>query len=456
MAWASFQAICGLVIGLLFGSQFGIGAFIGAAAQKLVGVYEIAAPVLVFAILGPSLLKLLRHDRGELQRFSVFAVAWFSVLRLGVCVAAALVVAFVYHLPLSVAVGSGPSATVAASMSWNSLLILTENRYLLTFVIACLSAYLLRGRSGILVDYFLRMPDFIEAGGNLLTRLTGLFGFLVGVYIISLPDILLTSIHHIGGNLRPLEFGWFQIETGTAQGLMQVYLAVTALTAVLCLALHAFLVTWARLRISGFTVRGYLAGYLLRVYPLIWSTGAESLAIPTNLATLRRYGRGIPDALRDLTVGFAATLNLNGTLICCLVLIPAVCATIGHPLGIVTFLSCLPVIFVLGYAIPGIPGELVIFGDPITQALGISGSGRDLFLLLFLGWQIGLTDAFRSAGSATDCVPATLLLTNAYRRRFAIATMAEPVQTSHAPIGRSSAPGVMVAETSPEGGRHGG
>jgi Na+/H+-dicarboxylate symporter len=121
---------------------------------------------------------------------------------------------------------------------------------------------------------------------------------------------------------------------------------------------------------------------------------------------------------QDLTIGLAATLNLNGTLICCLVLVPAVCLTIGYPLTVSTLLGCLPLIFFLGYAIPGIPGELVIFADPIAGALGLGGAERHLFLVLFLTWQVGLTDAFRSAGSATDGVPATLLLNRIYHSRF--------------------------------------
>jgi hypothetical protein len=83
----------------------------------------------------------------------------------------------------------------------------------------------------------------------------------------------------------------------------------------------------------------------------------------------------------------------------------------------------------LGYAIPGIPGELAIFADPLAQALGISGPERDLFLLLFLSWQIGLTDSFRSAGSATDAVPATLLLTHAYRTSSPVDTASRTPQS---------------------------
>lgn len=409
---ASAPAVCGLIAGLVLGTWFGLGPAIGAAAQALIGFYETVAPVLIFAILGPSLLRLLRHDRGEAGRFTVYAVAWFSGLRLAVCLIAALAAALVYRLPLH-------DGVQRAGMDWEALPAFFENRYLFTLTAGCLTAWLLRHRHGRAVDFFLRLPDGIEAAGNLLTRFTPVFGFLIGVYIVSLPDMLAAAMGRMHGPaLHPVMFRWLDIDTGAPGGVMSIYLAVTALTALLCFGLHAALVVWVRLRTPGFSVRSYLSGYLIRVYPLIWSTGAESLAIPANLATLRRYGRDEPAALRDLTSGLAATLNLNGTLICCLVLTPAVCMAIGHPLSVLALFGCLPLIFVLGYAIPGIPGELAIFADPIAQALGLSGGERDLFLLLFLSWQIGLTDSFRSAGSATDGVPATLLVMRGYRTRF--------------------------------------
>ncbi len=408
MGSAAFQALAGFVVGLLaghwVGPWVGLGSVIGAVAQQGIGIYETAAPVLIFAILGPSMLNLLRGGQGSPRHFTLYAVAWFSALRLLVlCVAAAAVIA-VYRLPLS-----GSSISAWAGQSIGTAM---ENRYLLAMVAAALVAWLLRHRDGAAVRGFMAIPDWIEAAGNMLTRFTPLFGFLMGVYVVSIPEIQAAA----GGSaLHAVSFRWFDIGPNRP---MAIYLTVTGITALLCLGLHAALVIRARLTLPGFSIEAYLSGYLLRVYPLIWSTGAESLAIPANLAILRRYGGAVPDVLRDLTVGLAATLNLNGSLICALVLIPAVCMAIGHPLSAPELLACLPLIFILGYAIPGIPGELVVFADPIAQALGVTGTERDLFLLLFLSWQIGLTDSFRSAGSATDAVPATLLLTHAYKKRM--------------------------------------
>jgi len=403
MGWAAVQALAGLGLGLVAGHWLGLGPVIGALARQGIGIYETVAPALIFAILGPSMLNLLRNGQDSPNRFTLYAVGWFSALRLAVLSAAAAAAIVLYRMPLG-----GPAVAI-----WHapSIAALVENPYLLAMLAAAATAWLLRHRDGTAVNAFLAIPDWIEAAGNILTRFTPLFGFLMGVYIVSVPDILTAA----GGSvLQAVSFRWFEIGPNRP---MTVYLTVTSLTALLCLGLHAALVTCARLTLPGFSVKAYLSGYLLRVYPLIWSTGAESLAIPANLATLRRYGGAVPDALRDLAVGLAATLNLNGSLICCLVLIPAVCMAIGHPLSAPALLACLPLIFILGYAIPGIPGELVVFAGPIAQAIGVTGTQRDLFLLLFLSWQIGLTDSFRSAGSATDAVPATLLLTHAYKKR---------------------------------------
>ncbi len=417
MAGASVRAICGLAAGLLAGGWLGLGPAIGAVGQSLIGGYEAVAPALIFAILGPSLLKLLRQGYAEgaaassPSRFALYAIYWFSGLRATVCIATALAVSAVYRLPLL--------GTDWHLPDWQTLSGLVQNRYLATLAGAGLTAWLLRRRDGPGIALFLSLPARIEAAGSLLTRFTPLFGFVVGVYIASLPDMLTTAIGRMHGPpLHAVAFRWFEIDTAAPGGPMAAYLTVTGLTALLCIALHAVLVALVRLRLPDFSVSRYLTDYLLRVYPPIWSTGAESLAIPANLAMLRRYGGNAPDAMRDLTSGLAATLNLNGTPICCLVLLPAICMAIGHPLSILELFGCLPAIFILCYAIPGIPGELAIFAAPIAQMLGLSGGERDLFLLLFLSWQIGLTDSFRSAGSATDAVPATLLILHGYRGRL--------------------------------------
>ena len=380
MAGASVRAIGGLLAGLSVGGWLGFGAAIGTVGQALIGVYEAIAPALIFAIFGPSLLKLLRQGRtkgltavpgSSPGGFTLYAIAWFSGLRAAVCIATALAATAIYRLPLLASgshTGSGGHAMRA----------LAESKYLATLALAGLTAWLLRHRHGRAVDCFLSLPDRVEAAGNLLTRYTPFFGFLVGIYIVSLPDMLTAAIGHSNDPaLHAVAFLCFEIDTKLPGGLMTVYLAVTGLTALLCFVLHAVLISWVWLKTPDFSIRFYLSHYLLRVYPPIWSTGAESLAIPANLAMLRRYGGAVPDAVRDLTSGLASTLNLNGTPICCLVLVPAVCMVVGHPLSALDLFGCLPLIFVLGYAIPGIPGELAIFAAPVARMLGLTGGEYD-------------------------------------------------------------------------------
>jgi Na+/H+-dicarboxylate symporter len=442
------HALCGLVIGAFCAAALNLGPAIAAGAQALVRIYESLAPLLLFAILAPSLTRLLVQNVGGLRRFSLFTVIWFSRLRLAVCAVAGGLVVLLYGLPPEVA-STAPQATKPAANLLQAVVTdVAGNEYLLAIVASGVTAWLLRRRQGRVVTWFLRLPDLIEATGNVLTKLTGVFGVLVGAYIVTLPSFLRAAVGEIGGaELHPITLHGWQIDMAAPGGLLRAYLFVTAVTAVICISFHVILVTWSRIVIPGFRIKAYLFGYLVRVYPLIWSTGSESLAIPSNLSTLRRFGGNIPIAMRDVTVSLAATLDLNGSSICCVVLVPAVCMTIGYPLSALQFAACLPLIFLLGYGIPGIPGELVVFAGPLAQLLGLHGQQHELFLLFFLSWQIGLTDSFRSAGSATDNVPAVLLANESYRRRFG----AQILGASVAPAGGS----VAAPSSAPVGGVHG-
>jgi hypothetical protein len=63
LAGASVRAIGGLLVGLSVGGWLAFDAAIGAVGQTPIGAYEAIAPAPIFAIFGPSLLKLLRQSQ---------------------------------------------------------------------------------------------------------------------------------------------------------------------------------------------------------------------------------------------------------------------------------------------------------------------------------------------------------------------------------------------------------
>jgi Na+/H+-dicarboxylate symporter len=75
---------------------------------------------------------------------------------------------------------------------------------------------------------------------------------------------------------------------------------------------------------------------------------------------------------------------------------------LGVQISFLQLLFSLPVIFILGYAVPGIPGELVIFAGSMGILLGIPADTLPLFLALYLTMQIGLPDSFRTGCNSTD------------------------------------------------------
>ena len=52
----------------------------------------------------------------------------------------------------------------------------------------------------------------------------------------------------------------------------------------------------------------------------------------------------------------------------------------------------MPVAFLISFGIPGIPGELLLFAGPFAMDLGIPPEAIPLFLTLYLGLRIGLSD----------------------------------------------------------------
>ena len=79
-------------------------------------------------------------------------------------------------------------------------------------------------------------------------------------------------------------------------------------------------------------------------------------------------------------------------------------------ISLLQLMLCIPIVFLIGYGVPGIPGELILFGGPVALSMGVSPELMPVFLGLFIGLQIGLPDSFRTAANSTDeCLCAIIL-----------------------------------------------
>lgn len=404
-----WYALTGLGAGLGLGWVFPQALLLSRALELIAGVYGTLAPGLLYFILAPSLLKMMRHAIGAHAWFPLQTLWWFARARLLACLFAIAVASLVYGLPL---VGrdetqGGPGLLPSIATLGRTM---TRSPYFLAMYAAILTALLLRRRQGWLVQKFADIPEGVEALGRLLTRLTPAFTFMMGLYVMSLPHALDETFREAGTSFGVL---WLLGTWSTAagpSGIFQVYLAVSLLTGVLCLVWHLLLLFYVKLRLADFSMGRYLRDYLARVYPLLWSTCSEALAMPLNLYLLRENYPQIQGFVRQFTIGAGSVLSTSGTLMCCFVLIPAVCALLHLDISVVGLLLCLPVLYIIGFGVPGIPGELVLFAGPVMEVLSVPQAHQALFVLTFIGLQVGLPDSFRTGANATEACPAALLL----------------------------------------------
>jgi Na+/H+-dicarboxylate symporter len=173
--------------------------------------------------------------------------------------------------------------------------------------------------------------------------------------------------------------------------------------------------TIAKRKMSSFSVRSYFSEYWVKVYPLLWATSSEALATPLNLYMVKKFCPNVRNEVRQFVVGTGSFLNINGTVINVFLMTGLVAAILGVDVSVLQLLLLIPIVFLIAYGIPGIPGELVIFGGPIALSLGMTPEVTAIFLALYIGLQIGLPDSFRTAANSTDECLSAIILNDKYK-----------------------------------------
>jgi len=108
---------------------------------------------------------------------------------------------------------------------------------------------------------------------------------------------------------------------------------------------------------------------------------------------------------------------------------------LGIQISFLQLFFSIPLVFLIGYGVPGIPGELLLFAGPMTIILGVDPAIAPVFLTLYVGLQIGLPDSFRTGANSTDdCVNGVILQTT-YDKKYKVhqdsVTLAGDTQPGH-------------------------
>lgn len=409
MVWISIGSfIIGVVIAVL---SKPFGNYINNLANKALDYYGYIAPLAIFVILAPSLAEV--FSARKMGKFGIHVISWLAVKKVLACLWAAIFTCIVFGFTL---LPEGTTSIVAATK--DTLVAMKKvgafNVYFVTIYISvavALASIWIRN-----LQLGLRKTiDAVEVAGKFLEAMVPLFLISVGAYITTLSSHLQIGTHT---GLHSLHFAGFSIDPSTTVGMISVYLVGSFIVFLGCLVWHSVLLFFAKVKVPQFSIGVYFKKYWICVYPLLFATSSEVIALPLNLYLTKKYIPWVRKIPRRLVVGMGSFLNINGTIICVYVFVGLVAKLVGVRLSFFEMLSILPVVFLISYAVPGIPGELVLFAGPILLILGLPPEITATFLALYVGLQLGLPDSVRTGNNSTDDLLCALLLNQYYIEKF--------------------------------------
>lgn len=413
-----FISVSFFILGIWLARVSGsFAAIIDRGIAAFVSGYGIIAPLAIYAILTPSLLKMWESQAGQDRRFAWFTVFWFGKLRLLACVWAAIFTAVIFGLPFyqNGSVGLlGAAAKTVQSLAW----MFTHSVYFYA-IYASIITVLLSLKFSRFFRFMHNWVAGIENLGKIFIPIVPFFMLAIGSYVANLPNNLRQQIGEVSAvPLSVFSILGLKINTATSRGMILAYLCGALLTGIACMIWHLGLLSAVKLHNKTFSIRAYFRNYWAKVYPLLWSTSSEALATPLNLYLVQKYYPGRNHHIRRFVVGAGSYLNINGTVICVFILAGLVAKILNIQLSLLQLLLSTPLVFLIAYGVPGIPGELLLFGGPIVLLLNLEPAISAVFLALYLGLQIGLPDSFRTGANSTDVSVSFMLLDNIYEKRF--------------------------------------
>ena len=390
---------------------------VDATINIFMGLYDVVAPAAMFLILTPSLARL--FSSRSMGRFGIYVIRWYAVRKLFACLWAILVILIIFRVPLLPQGSVSPADGVLQTLRSIGIMASTSS-YFWAMYASVIVAFIAM-RIPRLAIYLENILNALEYAGSYLIPLMPIFMFGIGAYIYGLPQNVEEQIGLGAGGAALLTdlniWGW-SISPVNAVGMITIYLVGAILTAIACFAWQYGFLLLAHRHEPRFSIASYYKDYWINVYPLLWATSSEALAMPLNLYLTKKHAPWIRREVRRFIIGIGSYMNINGTLINVFILAAIVLLILGLNVSVVELLFVVPVVFLISYGVPGIPGELVLFAGPMATLLMIPEDVLPVFLAVYLGLQIGLPDSFRTGNNSTDDYIGSVLMNSVYERRY--------------------------------------
>lgn len=388
------------------------------------------APIAIFMILAPSVAKMMKTRKES--KFAGFVILWFGMTRIVAGIWAAIFTVIILKLPLLP--GSQTESINLGHLVIQNLITLKDLMFSSVFFLAIWISIIVG-----IIAYFKKKvynilqkaADSIELLGNYIEPIIPILMLLLGAYIYSLPQTLAESVSADTMNsiaqadLGKISFLGNVIDINSEFGLLWVYIVGSVMIGVGCFLWQMMQILVVKKYIGHFSIKDFFKNYWTKVYPLAWSTSSEVVSMPLNMALVKTHYNKIEGVVRRLVVGLGAYMNINGTTMHVILLAGIVSVLVGFRPSLLQLVLGVPLIALIGYGVPGIPGELVLFAVPMVKILNLPDHLIALFMSLYLALQIGLPDSFRTGANVTDNGIYAIGLNKLFKKRFAAAELTD-------------------------------
>ncbi len=395
-----------LFLGIFLGVFYeGSVLWLAQGVRVVVSNISSIAPYVIFFTLTPSIASTL--TTGRAGKFAAWVTGAYVMLTLIAGALAILIVVPLFGVRLY-----GPGAAGAPAVQADVLNLFFGSPAFLAIFAAV---------GGALMIFGLGLPGLFSTtkffGGKLVDLLGDLLKILLPFILFALGSYIPTELSRgierarLAGSLEGA--GWVS-NFSVAEA---YFIAVGALVIILTVWILGG--AFAVMRYTKFPFSKFLRDYFADVFLYAWSTASSNATVPLNL---ERTGSGlrVRQSIREFIIPLGATVHLDGTMIGGMVTAVVAAQLVGYTPTVLDLLYVLVPLMVVTVGAPGIPGGLAIVGGPvIANLLPLPPGTQAAFTLIFVGFNIGLSDQFRTGVNATGNGVLCRLFEYWYPRKFA-------------------------------------